>query len=288
MSKTAKWGIVWRGLLPAWVLLLALLAVPGGAHAQDGSGISSPGPGAAINGDVPIYGTATIDPFQKYELHYKLEPSGDDAYIYYAGGTSPIVNGQLGVWQASALPPGTYTLRLRVVKTDGNYAEYYTPNISVNQAPPALAGPTETPTQLATETPTITPTYTPAPQPTPVIGQVTQPQVEDDTGAATATPTPQAAAIVDPNAAATPTIAPADGGVNLLPTATPVGGGQAAVVAGAEGGANLSDQLSEELGFQRLRTQFFNGVRISAALFIGFAALLAGKRLFDWVRKKYG
>ena len=58
--------------------------------------LSSPAPGAAINGDVPIIGTAVIDPFQKYELHYKQEPSGDDAYIYFAGGTSPVINGQLG------------------------------------------------------------------------------------------------------------------------------------------------------------------------------------------------
>jgi hypothetical protein len=53
-------------------------------------------------------------------------------------------------------------------------------------------------------------------------------------------------------------------------------------------GASVTDQLGESLGFERLRTQFFNGVRISAALFIGFAALLAGKKLFEWVWKKYG
>ena len=37
----------------------------------------------------------------------------------------------------------------------------------------------------------------------------------------------------------------------------------------------------------RLRTQFVNGVRISAAVFIGLAALLVGKRLFEWVWRKY-
>ncbi len=162
---------------------MALLAVcgalwalaPAAVRAQDSSGISSPGPGAAINGDVPIIGTATIDPFQKYELHYKQEPSGDDAYIYFAGGTSPVVNGQLGVWQAGGLPAGTYTLRLRVVKADGNYAEFYIPNITVNQG---AAVPSVTATSALT--PTATPTFTPAPQPTAVVGQVTQPQVEGD------------------------------------------------------------------------------------------------------------
>ena len=243
---------------------------PAAARAQDSSGISSPGPGASINGDVPIIGTATIDPFQKYELHYKQEPSGDDAYIYFAGGTSPVINGQLGVWQAGGLPPGAYTLRLRVVKVDGNYAEFYIPNITVNQG----AG-VPSPTATSELTPTATPTFTPAPQPTAVIGQVTQPQVEGDAPAPTETPTPAAVAAGDAAGAA------------VLPTAGTLSGAQDAAVQ-TVGGASVTDQLGESLGIERLRTQFFNGVRISAALFIGFAALLAGKKLFEWVWKKYG
>jgi hypothetical protein len=251
-------------------------AAPATVHAQDGSGITSPAPGATINGDVPILGTATIDPFQKFELHYKQEPSGDDAYIYFSGGTSPIFNGQLGVWQAGGLPAGSYTLRLRVVKPDGNYAEFYTPNITVNQTGALAAA--ATPTATLPVTPTVTPTFTPAPQPTAVIGQVTQPQVEGDVPP-TMTPTPAAVAVdpaapVDPNAAA-------------LPTTGPLFGSPEATVQAVAGGS-VTDQLGESLGLERLRTQFFNGVRISAALFIGLAALLAGKRLFEWVWKKYG
>jgi hypothetical protein len=265
-----------------WLALTATLALalicgvlgvfaPAAVRAQDSSGISSPGPGAAINGDVPIIGTATIDPFQKYELHYKQEPSGDDAYIYFAGGTSPVVNGQLGVWQAGGLPGGTYTLRLRVVKVDGNYAEFYIPNITVNQAANVPS-----PTATSELTPTATPTFTPAPQPTAVIGQVTQPQVEGDAPAPTATLTPAAVAVGD-----------AAGGAAVLSTTGTLLGAQEAAVQTAAG-ASVTDQLGESLGFERLRTQFFNGVRISAALFIGFAALLAGKKLFEWVWKKYG
>ncbi len=128
-------------------MLLSLAVFPyAPLLAQDTPGISSPGPGAAINGDVPILGTAIIDSFQKYELHYKQEPSGDDAFIYFAGGTAPVVNGQVGVWSAGGLPPGVYSIRLRVVKADGNYAEYFAPNLSVNQAAPT-ATPTETPSE---------------------------------------------------------------------------------------------------------------------------------------------
>ena len=258
------------------VVLAMTLAIFGGAaafpaHAQNGSGITSPAPGSAINGDVPVLGTAVTEPFARYELYFKQEPSGDQAYIYFTSGSSPVINGQLGVWQANNLPPGTYTLRLRVVKPDGNYAEYFVPNLSVNQAQ-STPMPTETPA----ETPTPTLTFTPAPQPTPVIGAVTQPQIEGDQPP---TATPAAAAAVD----AGPT--PVGGG--LLPTATPDLNQVSAAGAPAEGDS-LTRQLGESLGFQRLREQFFNGVRVSAAIFVALLALVVGKRLFEWVWRRYG
>jgi hypothetical protein len=212
-------------------------------------------------------GSAVIDPFQKYELHYKLEPSGDDAYIYFAGATTPVVNGQLGVWQASGLPPGTYSLRLRVVKVDGNYAEYYTTNINVNQGA-ASQEPTPTPTSSeATPTPIPTATFTPAPQPTVAVGQVAQPALESPP-----TPTPPAAAV-----AAVPITGAASGQpVTTTLAAVTNGGGDS-----SEG--SVTRELGEALSLNRLRGQFFNGMRISAALFLGVIALYGGKRLFDWV-----
>lgn len=259
-------------LVIASILLVAAWLVWGATpvRAQAESGITSPAPGSAITGDVPIFGTATIEPFQKYELHFKQDPSGDDAFIYFAGGTSPVINGQLGVWQAGGLPPGTYTLRLRVVKADGNYAETFIPNLSVNQGPaPALAI-----EATPTETPTPTPTFTPAPQPTPMLGQVTQPQVEGDEP----TPTPAQVAVVAPGAT------PAPGG--LLPTPTPASLAASQGTTMESGGA-VTRQLGEALSFQRLSAQFFNGMRISAALFIGIAAIVLGKRVFEWVWRRY-
>ena len=91
-----------RILGAAWLMLLALLLSIGSlwpaSPLKAQSGITSPTTGSTVSGDVPIMGTAVIDPFQKYELHFKLEPSGDDAYIYFAGATSPVANGQLGIW----------------------------------------------------------------------------------------------------------------------------------------------------------------------------------------------
>ena len=91
------------------------------------------------------------------------------------------------------------------------------------------------------------------------------------------TPTPAAVAAGDTGAAAVP----APTGLSL-PTATPLGGS-----AGGETNS-VTDQLGQSLSMDRLRTQFLNGIRISAAVFIGLAALFAGKRLFEWVWKKYG
>ena len=227
-------------------------------------GITSPAPGSTISGDVPVFGTALIEPFQKFELHYKLEPSGDDAYIYFTGATSPVMDGQLGVWQASSLAPGVYSLRLRVVKTDGNYAEYYAPNLSVS------LGPSPTPTSdVPTPTPIPTATFTPAPQPTPVVGQVEQPALEP-------TPTVDASvALADQPSPAQPESAAGDA----------IADNTAAITedAGASGSNSLTRELGEAVSLARLRAEFLNGVRMSAALLLGVAALYAGKRLFSWV-----
>ncbi len=84
----------------AWLVLTAMLLLMGSFWPAQPiiaqAGITSPANGDAVSGDVVIMGSAVIDPFQKYELHYKLEPSGNDAYIYFAGATTPITNGQLG------------------------------------------------------------------------------------------------------------------------------------------------------------------------------------------------
>jgi hypothetical protein len=158
---------------------------------------------------------------------------------------------------------------LRVVKMDGNYAEYFAQNLSVNQSPPTPTA-TETPSE-PTPTPIPTLTFTPAPQPTPVVGQVAQPAVGGE--APTATPQPVAAA-PDPNSAAPAAAAP---------ITTPVSLAELTSQGATETGGSVTRELGEALSLARLRSQFLNGVRISAALFLGVIAIYAGKRLFDWV-----
>ncbi len=272
-----------RVALLAWapVLALLLLAAPGLArHALAQSAITSPAPGATISGDVPVMGTAVIDPFQKYELHYKLEPSGNDAFVYFDGSTSPVTNGQLGIWRAAGLPGGTYSLRLRVVKQDGNYAEFFSPNITLGAA--AVVTPTPTITPTAT---TPTPTFTPAPSATPNVGAVQQPQLDQP---ATPTPAAVAAAPVDPAA-----VQPAD--ANAAVQAGDLAAGQSSGATTADTSivdpaetTSATRELGSALSLDRLRGEFWRGIRLSAAVFLAALALYAGKRTFDWARRRYG
>ena len=261
-------------------IILPILPTYQPIYAQAQSGITSPESGVAVSGDVPILGTAVIEPFQKYELYFKQEPSGDDAYIWFAGGTAPVVNGQLGVWQASGLPAGQYSIRLRVVKNDGNYAEFFARDLQLNLE--AVATPTTTPTETPAgpiPTPIPSATFTPAPQPTVALGEVTLPQA----GAApTDTPTPEPIAAVE---AAQEQAASADaansGGAVVSAD------GQIADPAADEIESNsITRQLGEALAFTRLRTQFFNGVRYSAALFLVVGVIFLGKRVFSWTRAR--
>jgi hypothetical protein len=129
--------------------------------------ITSPQNNAIVRGQVPILGSATNPQFQFYKVEVAREPViGDENYgIIGAIHEEQVVDGQLELWDTTQVPDGSYTLRLRVVRIDGNYSEY-----SLVQVVVANAQPTETPTPAETPTPTITPTPLP-PTPTIVIEQ---------------------------------------------------------------------------------------------------------------------
>jgi hypothetical protein len=197
------------------ILIVALILVGSGlspqrAWAQTESAIASPAPGSTVSGTVSILGTAVDPNFARYELAYKPEPSGEEAYIYLSEGAEQVIDGQLGVWQTDNLAPGQYSLRMRVVRTDGNYAETFALNLTVGQGEEL---PAETPTETATALPA---TATPIPaQPTqPPATAVAQPV------AATATPIVAATPVVTPTidtSAVTTTVA-----ADATPTITPV------------------------------------------------------------------
>jgi hypothetical protein len=196
------------------MLLAALILIntgfsPQRAWAQTESGITSPAPGSTVSGAVPIIGTAVSESFDRYELAYKPEPSSEEAYAYLGEGREQVVDDQLGVWQTDELAQGEYSLRMRVVRTDGNYTEYFVTNLTVGEeVEEPTPAPEDTPTPLpATATPVLAqptaavqPTATPILQATPVITPVTGTTVVTETAAITET-----AEIV---AEATPAITP--------------------------------------------------------------------------------
>lgn len=272
-------------------LVLWLSLTPGQMFAQNQSGITSPNSGDSVSGDVIVSGTALIDPFLRYELYYKQEPSGDDAYIYFDGGTTQVTGGQLGIWRTTDLPAGTYSLRLRVVKTDGNYGEFVVSNLNlnINTEPTVTTTPTSgepTPTPIPTET------FTPAPQPTAIVGQITQPQV--DGLLPTATPTPILAAGNLNTTDGTGTDGTGEGATDSNANSDQAGD---ALIFGEEPAAStnaepvntnsFTRQLGEAVAIERLRQGFVTGMRFSAILILGIAILFVGKWAFRWVWTQY-
>ncbi len=82
--------------------------------------ITSPGQGAVLTGPTQITGTAQHEIFQFYKLEFGIGPNPQQ-WSYFDGKETPVVNGVLGTFNASAVPNGVYTIRLVVVDQTGNY-----------------------------------------------------------------------------------------------------------------------------------------------------------------------
>lgn len=87
--------------------------------------ISSPAPGEAVTGDIPIIGTANFS--QQQAVYYKIELKGGAQFPDWVTlGTThnnAVVGGQLEYLGASGFQPGTYFIRLILVGLDGNYLQ---------------------------------------------------------------------------------------------------------------------------------------------------------------------
>jgi len=153
-------------LLLGVFLVVIIEAAPGRSPQEQGpeAVITSPRDRAVVRDKVSIKGTATHPEFWKYEVAYGPEPNpGDQWVLIGAVHETQVVDNVLETWDTTLLPDGNYSLRLRVVRRDGNYDEYFVREIAV-----ANAQPTDTPTAPAVVTPTPTNTPTPLP-PTPTI-----------------------------------------------------------------------------------------------------------------------
>ena len=181
-------------LLLGVFLVVVIEAAPGRSPQEQGpeAVITSPRDRAVVRDKVSIRGTATHPEFWKYEVAYGPEPNpGDQWVLIGAVHETQVVDNVLETWDTTLLPDGNYSLRLRVVRRDGNYQEYFVREIAV-----ANAQPTDTPTPAVTPTPTNTPTPLP---PTPTI-IITLPILPS--------PTPQPQPTMAPVIRPTPTAAP--------------------------------------------------------------------------------
>lgn len=151
-------------LLIGVFLVVVIEAAPSRSPQEQGpeAVITSPRDRAVVRDKVSIQGTATHPEFWKYEVAYGLEPNPGDQWILIgAVHETQVVDNVLETWDTTLLPDGNYSLRLRVVRRDGNYQEYFVREVAV-----ANTQPTDTPTPAVTPTPTNTPTPLP---PTPTI-----------------------------------------------------------------------------------------------------------------------
>ncbi len=148
----------------SWPRSLGVLAAPP-VQGADIAVISQPASNAIVSGVVQIIGSADHPSFQFYVIDIAPEPNLNNDQWATLGTThdKPVINGVLETWDTTLFPDGSYTLRLRVVRLDGNYAEYFTRQVVVSNTQPT---PTPTPEVKETPTPTVTPTPLP---PTPTI-----------------------------------------------------------------------------------------------------------------------
>lgn len=179
-------------LLTLVVLLLKTAVLP--IQAQSDNGIIEPAAGSEIAGTVMVVGTAAHPDYLRYELAFRYVTNAAADWIVFAEGSEPVVNSTLAIWNTSigrdigapVFPDGRYQLRLRVVKTDYNYDEYFVSDLII-----ANDEPTPTPTAEGVEDevlaapatlaatavfqPAALPSLTPFPTTTPPPGPVETP-----------------------------------------------------------------------------------------------------------------
>lgn len=124
-------------------LLVGLLFQPAAAApvSAASNGIVRPAAGQAVRGVVDVSGVAQGADFAKWQLD--LLPAGDANHAAFlaVGETAAPDAMSLAQFDSAPFADGAYTLRLRVVRGDGNYTEFFTPITIANSAPAPASNP---------------------------------------------------------------------------------------------------------------------------------------------------
>jgi hypothetical protein len=182
-------------VITIWVTQLAIAIAAPRLQGEDAAEINNPTNSAVVSEVVPITGSADYPTFQFYIVEFHPEPvTGDQWQIVGQIHETPVINGQLETWDTRPIPDGSYTLRLRVVRLDGNYSEAFVQQVVVSNSQPPPTPTAPLPEEGAVPdvplVPTVTPTDLP---PTPTI-LIDQPIVDTPTPRPTETPV----ALADP------------------------------------------------------------------------------------------
>ena len=87
--------------------------------------IVSPAAGAVVSGVVPIMAIADHPAFVKWQLDLMI--NGTQENFLSVGSWAAPQPSQLFTWDTALYPNGNHLLRLRVVRSDYNYDEYFAP-----------------------------------------------------------------------------------------------------------------------------------------------------------------
>lgn len=100
-------------------LLLGSPAAPSGMSGcvPDQIMITSPQPGAMVNGSIEIIGTANVPNFGFYK--YEIAPRGTQDWATLSADRNPKQNVSLGTWNTASLTNGEYFLRLVITDNEG-------------------------------------------------------------------------------------------------------------------------------------------------------------------------
>lgn len=260
-----KRPVVFVMLVICGALLLAVVPALGAPAQQEARPvIAQPTADAAVRGVAQIIGTAVHPQFQRYELYYAPFPVPSDQSWIFIGDAhfSQQPLGLLGTWDSRSVPDGTYALRVRVVKADGNYLDSDAVRVLV-----ANTRPVEPPTPEGTPQPVVElpPTDAPPTQ-APVI---VAPTVELP-AASEPTPTlePEVAEV---EATATPAIISSTGSTST---------GSSAATGEAGGAASIADQLFSS---SRLIETARKAATYTLAAFLIIGAFFGIKALLVWL-----
>ena len=99
------------------------------------NGITSPTAGAILRGYVSVQGVATHPDFRKWQLDLLRNRDANQVTFLALGETAAPQPTELFVFDTTPYPDGQHTLRLRVVRGDTNYDEYFTDILIANQIP---------------------------------------------------------------------------------------------------------------------------------------------------------